>query len=261
MGWRDDPSWKVVYPDQRIFLMREHNWALVAWEIALNKGWTEKNATLYQIDHHFDDAATGASVPGLIEATSVEELASLTSEVTVYDEKIGKDNYVLAGFARESIQKVVYVCPKHTSLKEKDPFDLDRWKDKDVHDILKAIPQERLERYTGKHFLSIEDLEKHITDEGSLPYANAKPMILSIDLDIFVEYEETSQLVLKKMKDEGTIRKQLQFLKSASDWGATVVAISPFYLGGDENAEFLVNLFLEEFNLSNVESQSWSHLF
>ncbi|MCP8969199.1 UPF0489 family protein [Ectobacillus ponti] len=266
MGWREDRSWKVVFPEQHVFLLREHNWGFIAWEHALEQGWTTRNATVFQLDNHMDDAYDGAIVPGVIEAKSARELYPLTREVLGHQKIVGMDNYLFAAFARETIQKVVYVCPKHKSVKDREPLDLSRWEEKDIASLQSALPEGRLELYRGKHLLSIEDLQKYEQDEGYLPYLDGQSradhsVILSIDFDIFTEYlEMVKEPGDVKLKDEETIREQMRYIKNAYQWDVITVALSPWYVGGEENAEIILRLFLEEFGLNLGQAQDWSVL-
>lgn len=94
MEWKNNDDWKVVFPKQKIFLMKHHNWAFVAWELACENDWIKKDSTLFHVDQHLDAAIDGAQVPGLLKATGLQELSNLTASTLGNDTIVGIDNFI-----------------------------------------------------------------------------------------------------------------------------------------------------------------------
>src|SRR5699024_10056594 len=47
-------SWKIKYPERNIYIMRDHNWAFSAWEIARLNKTIMTNVRLLHVDFHDD---------------------------------------------------------------------------------------------------------------------------------------------------------------------------------------------------------------
>ncbi|QWI47263.1 UPF0489 family protein [Bacillus mycoides] len=116
-GLKDD-KWKEIFPEEKVFIMKHHNWAFVAWDLARDKGWIKDNATLVHIDQHLDAAVDSASVQGILQAKGLEELSNLTICEYGKNGLVGTDNFSRAGFARETIQSVIYVSPDEDSTEQ-----------------------------------------------------------------------------------------------------------------------------------------------
>ncbi|MFE6166998.1 UPF0489 family protein [Viridibacillus arvi] len=255
MAWREDDNWKLVFPKQKIFLMKHHNWAFVAWDLARDMGWIQDNATLIHVDQHLDAAIDGAMVSGLLKADGLNELTLLTECSLGNEEFVGIDNFIWAGFARETIQKIVYVSPE-----EQDGlFD----QEEHILYLKKHLSKERIEQHTAIQFDSIEVLE--IVNRGNLMnfYIENHSLILDLDLDFFAYQSETeSGHTCYILKDKKEIRRNLRTLREMYTWDAITVALSPeeWYIGGSDNAEHVLKLFLEEFQVDFSEGKDWSVL-
>ncbi|MGG4555225.1 hypothetical protein [Paenibacillus humicus] len=53
--WAKNIEWRVHTPDKQIFLMRDHNWAFAAWEIARLEGKIGEKSLVVHVDSHFDE--------------------------------------------------------------------------------------------------------------------------------------------------------------------------------------------------------------
>jgi len=255
MTWRDDDNWKLVFPEQKIFLMKHHNWAFVAWDLARDQRWIEDNATLFHVDQHLDAAIDGARVPRLLQATRFKELSYLTRSELGNATFVGIDNFIWAGFARETIQSIIYVSPE-------DPeglFDQDS-----QFDYLKEhLTKERIGTLGGCWWSSMETLEFAKQMSLMTSYTEGKSLILDLDLDFFAYKSETETgHTCYLLKDTEEIRENLRTLKEMYSWDAITVALSPedWYIGGPDNAEFILKLFLEEFQVDLSQGKDWSVL-
>lgn len=255
MSWRHNENWKLVFPEQKIFLMKHHNWAFVAWDLARDHGWIKDNATLFHVDQHLDAVIDGAKVPNLLQATGLKELSDLTKSQIGNETCVGIDNFIWAGFARETIQSIIYISPE-------DPDELFDHQSQ-IEWLQGYLPKERIETLGGRWWSSMETLEfakqKKIIDS----YTEGKSLILDLDLDFFAyESQDDTGHTCYILKETEIIRKNLRSLREIYSWDAITVALSPedWYIGGPDNAEFVLKLFLEEFNVDLSQGQDWSIL-
>jgi len=51
---KNDVEYRVCFPEQRIFISEDHNWAFSAWEIGKQRGYIDFGAALVHIDAHVD---------------------------------------------------------------------------------------------------------------------------------------------------------------------------------------------------------------
>ncbi|KMM37933.1 UPF0489 family protein [Guptibacillus hwajinpoensis] len=255
MDWKNNDGWKKVFPKERIFLMKHHNWAFIAWDLALDKGWVNKNATLFHIDQHLDAAIDGAQVPGLLKATGLKELSDLTASTLGNDRIVGIDNFIWAGVARETIQRILYVSPEENEDLFNQELHLQELKD--------CLLEERIEQHWGMQWESIEMLEFAKKRNLLNIFTKDNSLILDLDLDYFAfGSQNESGHTIYKLKNREEIQTDLRCLKNLYSWDAITIAISPedWYIGGQDNAEYVLNLFLEEFHLDLTEARDWSVL-
>ncbi|TKI31146.1 peptide arginase family protein [Bacillus mycoides] len=255
-NWIKDDKWKVVFPEEKVFIMKHHNWAFTAWDLARDKGWIKNNSTLVHVDQHLDAAIDGAMVPGILEAKGLDELSKLTKERYGSTDFVGTDNFIWAGFARGTIQTIVYVSPEEP----REPlFDSER----QFRNLQGALGKERIEELMGTQRSSLEMLES-TKERGYMEvYTLNRSLILDLDLDFFAYKTETETgNTIYVLKDESEIRENLKTLKQIYNWDIITVALSPevHHIGGIDNALYVLNLFLEEFNLDLKQGKSWSIL-
>lgn len=253
--WQKDDNWKVVFPEQKIFLMKHHNWAFIAWDLARDMGWINNNATLIHVDQHLDASIDGAMVPGLLKARGLKELSSLTKSETGNDHIVGIDNFIWAGFARETIETVIYISPEERD----DLFDLNSHSFYLQH----YIPLKRIEKFSGVRWSSMETFETAKQKDLMKSYTDGKSLILDLDLDFFAHQSETETgHTCYVLKDIEEIRSNLRSLREMYTWDTITVALSPedWHIGGKDNAKLVLNLFLEEFQVDLSQGKEWSTL-
>jgi hypothetical protein len=49
-----DSEFRICFPEQKIFISRDHNWAFSAWEIGRLRNYINPGATVVHIDGHLD---------------------------------------------------------------------------------------------------------------------------------------------------------------------------------------------------------------
>ncbi|MEK4080327.1 UPF0489 family protein [Solibacillus sp. FSL W7-1472] len=255
MTWREDDNWKVVFPEQKIFIMKHHNWAFVAWDLARKNAWINSDSVLIHVDQHLDAALDGAQVPGLKEAKGLKQLSELTAGTLGNDRIVGIDNFIWAGFARETIQRILYVSPEEQDELSDNELQSRELKGYTSKERVDNIWVKRLDSVEMLEFIKRRNLLNLFTDGHSL--------ILDLDLDYFAfESQTETGHTIYQLKDTEEIKKDLKVLKNLYSWDAITVALSPedWYIGGSENAEYVLNLFLEEFELNLSQGKSWSAL-
>jgi hypothetical protein len=255
ISWREE-NWKVVFPEKKMFLMKEHNWAFIAWHLAMKNGWINESANLVHVDGHLDANSDSLRVPYLKEADTLEELSSLTKEEEGDFNFVGIDNFIFAGLAKNSIGKVSYVCPSKLD-EQGGPFDLS-YPIRAFDGITDVLTEEKISQYTnGYRFYSI--LEFQTFTKNSNFFMDNHSFILDLDLDVFIEEYWSDRLGANTFRliEESEIRRQLLVLKAIYKWDCITVAISPYYCHSEENASKLLEIFNYIFEVNIDEGLPW----
>lgn len=243
MGWIGK-DYKVCFPEKRIFISRDHNWAFAAWEMNRLYGGTE-NATLIHVDAHLDDVWDGISVNGLYEIKSQEDIYSVTEQLKI-------DNFIWAGFATNAIDNIIYVTRRTNRQQNHNPFDLTDWEFSNlelepVRELLKR------KKYKGLRFDSIEQFAE-MSDENIEKHIKNQSIILDLDLDYFNLSDDLHNPILMEAE---IIKEHLKYLRDLYDWDLITVAMSPIYCGGEDECWHIYELFLEVFNLNLADAMVW----
>ena len=243
MTWRHDMNYRVCFPENKIYISRNHQWAFAAWALGKAKGWTGSNPTLLHVDAHLDDTWDGVMAEGLHEIQSTADYLEVAARLEI-------DNFIWAGFAAELIDRILYVCPQDED--PSDPFDLSDWNlDGEQLAPIKALLEKR--SYAGTRFESIEDFRLH--GMGELSQAAKGSVILDLDLDVFAEHDQESGRIALKTEDQ--IREELAYLRDLHPYALVTVALSPSFCGGDDNCDRLYDLFMETFELRQSDAKIW----
>ncbi|MFP3509405.1 UPF0489 family protein [Peribacillus sp. SIMBA_075] len=237
-------NYKVCFPEHKIFVMCDHNWAFAAWELSKVYDFIEPNATLVHVDAHLDDLPDGILANGLGSIKNKQDVYNVT-------EKLQIANFIWAGFATDSIDNIIYVTPKTNETQSHDPFDLSDWKFNECELELSELLSRK--KYQGKRLQTIEDLVYEKVNGRISQYLNNKPVILDLDLDYF----NTSQYFEPELMDDEKIRKNLISLRDLYDWDLITVALSPLFCGGDDACWHIYEIFLEVFNLDLTKTELW----
>ncbi|WP_197207613.1 UPF0489 family protein [Cytobacillus firmus] len=237
-------DFRVCFPDRNIYISSEHNWAFAAWELHKRTGKMKPNATLIHVDAHLDDVWDGLEVKGLHDIKEPEDLFKVAGELKI-------DNFIWPAVGTGTIDKVIYVSQQNYG---DEPFNFSEWdfsypQLKPVKDILDN------DKYIGLRYWNLEEFVANKDIEAVTKLIDGKDLVLDLDLDYFNINE--NNLVQDNLMDEQKIIDNLTTLRDLYPWSLITVALSPYYCGGDKNAEYLLGLFCKVFDLNPEESLSW----
>ncbi|MGC5324435.1 UPF0489 family protein [Brevibacillus sp. SYSU BS000544] len=250
MYWQDQFDWKVRYPEKRIYLMRQHNWAFAAWELEKVKGNLMNQSLLVHVDAHLDDTPDGVFVTGLHEANTEEEILAVAKGHDYVKSGAAPsncmqiDNFIWASVARGTIGETIFVSHQDEEVLSLDVlFDEAFLKgNENCMEILSRLPEGCT--YQHQRYLDIQSFLSGVTLASN---QMAQTKILDIDLDYFN--------LSKSSKDE--IQKSLQDLRNFTKWDVITVALSPEFCGGNETAKQLLDIFLQVFELQLSAADEW----
>lgn len=267
MEWLEDNSWRKKHNTKDIYLMVNHKWAFVIWEIARIRKTINEKAILIHVDSHLDD------VPELVEderyfsANSIEDFLRLAEyERSELDEdefttnyELRMDNFIIPSFLRGTIQDIMYVSDqKLDEIRVEHMENAARENKKDYTnmsgDTNDYILNKCYRRIEGQD-KSIEryySVEEYLEEIDLLPPNQSK--ILDLDLDYF---NDSNNTLVPNLKSDEVIRDNLKRLKEHCDWDMITVALSPLYCGGDEECMHILKLFLETFELNIDDFNDW----
>ncbi len=215
-----EASWKIIYPDRKIYLMRNHNWAFSAWELGRIKKEIQPGARLLHVDFH-DDYCDPSQV---IHKIDTEQDALQAGEgLEIFDfiraaQQTGtiKDVYTIGDYDRPPDE----VCHSYTLNQFENEY--------------------RMEFFNSESQSLILDLD--------LDFFN-----LHAYRNIEKNYDDNPF----RYSDE-FIRKQLGYFRQYNDvWDLLTVCISPEHCGGYQTAQEILDIFLECFDLNNEEYIQW----
>ncbi|OPA73731.1 hypothetical protein BVG16_26950 [Paenibacillus selenitireducens] len=243
--WAHD--YRVCFPDQQVYISRNHQWAFAAWEIGRRSGKLKEQATLLHVDAHLDDTWDGVLAEGLHTIRHDEDIMTVTEQLEI-------DNFIWAGFATGALDHILYVSP--TVVDDSDPFDVSSWnlegeQMRPVRDLL----QKR--SYQGKRFDGIRDFMMYMDRHPvhSLRMDDHHSVILDLDLDVFKLHPDDFDD--PGLVSETQIREELRFLRQLYPYDMITVALSPAFCGGDLNCSILYRIFLEVFELESSKAIVW----
>ena len=237
-------DFRICYPDKKIYISANHNWAFAAWELHKRAGKIKPNATLIHVDAHLDDIWDGLEVEGLHDIKNYEDVIEVAGKLKI-------ENFIWPAVGTGAIDKVIYVSQQTYSG---DPFDFDDWdfeypQHKPVEDILNSG------KYIGLRYWNIEEFLANLNSEEVKVHVENKDLILDLDLDYFNEIENDS--VEPNIMDEQKVIENLTTLRDLYPWSLITVSLSPFFCGGDDNASYLFGLFSKVFGLKTEDALEW----
>lgn len=261
--WMKDKKWRKKVKDQNIFLMRDHNYAFAAWEIARLRGILTEKATLIHVDSHLDDVPDAVAYPDLFQDIKTEEqaieLASPRESSSTPPEHtcMGIDNFIWPAIVRNTIKNVYYICDQkqeHISKEMlsnlvKNPISHDERSLERNKFLLNHLNQNGNKIY---RYDSLDDFKVH--EKEFIEKSMGRKLILDLDLDFFNKPMMINEI---NLQSENKIRDDLLYLKNFVNWDVITVAISPEYSGGEEGSVYLLNLFLEIFNIYDKKFIDW----
>jgi len=267
MEWLKDSNWNMKHKDKEIYLMVNHKWAFIVWEIARIHKTINENALLVHVDSHLDDVPELVVDERYFVAENEQDFIELVqferseededSHSTNYELKM--DNFIFPAFLRSTIQDIIYVSDQNLEeIRVEDIYksasgETNRYHDKSggTNDYTLTKCFEKIEglNKTIQRFYSVED---YLTSFNSLPANQSK--ILDLDLDYF---NDSNNVLEPNLKNEEIIRENLKQLKENCEWDLITVALSPRYCGGDDECLYILDLFLEVFELEPSDFLDW----
>lgn len=215
-------DWKIKYPGKNIYVMRDHNWSFSAWEIGRLNHEVASETKLLHVDFHDD----------FLEPTSDIDVSNIRSEKEALDIA---SQFEIFEFIKPSIRTgtigEVYMVGDY---------------DRPPTGVHHSYTFNQFENEYRKCFFTND--EKH-------------SYILDLDLDFF----DTNCHRFSEGKYDGSphhysetyIKNQLAALKNYTDWDLITVCISPEYCGGDEGGQYLLDMFIEVFELEEEKFIYW----
>ncbi|MED4784712.1 UPF0489 family protein [Brevibacillus choshinensis] len=256
MEWFHNFDWKVVFPEQRMYIMRQHNWAFAAWEIERLKGNLRQQSLLVHVDAHLDDTPDGVFVPGLLEAKSVEQIMTVAQG---HDYASGQacpqdcmqiDNFIWASVARDTIGETIFVSHQDDEVLSLEMlrYDAIHKRNENCQNIIAKLSAGCT--YTHQRF---RDLLSFLSDVDQKQWDTQQTKILDIDLDYF----NLSEDVTPRLQPIEEIRASLHTLRNLCQWDVITIALSPEYCGGEEEAAYILSAFMEAFEIDIACGQRW----
>lgn len=257
MHWKDQFDWKVWYPEKRIYLMRQHNWAFAAWELEKARGNLMKHSLLVHVDAHLDDTPDGVFVTGLHEANTEEEILAVAKGHDYAQSGAAPshcmqiDNFIWASVARGTIGETIFVSHQDEEVLSLDVlFNEAFLKGNDnCMEILSKLPEGCT--YQHQRYLDIQSFLSGVTLDS---HQMAQTKILDIDLDYF---NLSKQFDCPQFLPKDDIQKSLQDLRNFTKWDVITVALSPEFCGGNETVKLLLDIFLQVFELELSVAVEW----
>ncbi|PAD84939.1 hypothetical protein CHH57_01840 [Niallia circulans] len=211
---------RFCFPDKNIYISRDHNFAFAAWEIARLRNIIKPNASLIHIDNHLDYCDPELSKT--INIKNEKDAIELASGLDIAE-------FIIAGQFTGTIGKCFTISDDGVDVEQSEVFK---------------------RAYTYNHYEQIYRRKWFEETEGT-------DVILDLDLDFFntntKDYNNNPILL-----SDDIVKTHLKNIKECTwSWDLITVALSPEHCGGDEASLYLLNLFLEVFELKIEEAVIW----
>ncbi|MDQ0496925.1 UPF0489 family protein [Paenibacillus brasilensis] len=255
--WENDVNWKVHTDNKKVYIMREHNWAFAAWELAKLDERIKEQSLVVHVDAHLDDVPDGVLVKNLLEAKTESEILSLsqghdytTGSLSSESYLMRIDNFIWASLARKTIEEVIYV-----SRYRDDIFTLEELREEETQ-LSKLIRSKLPINFNYKHqrFREIDDFLHAFDQDSFSKKVGNRSAILDLDLDVFNEVDDTIEPVITPLFQ---VRDQVERLLNLYPWDIITIAISPIYCGGHSEAELLLDNVLKVMNIEITDLSKW----
>lgn len=254
--WEYDVHWKVQTNDNRIIIMRDHNWAFGAWEIARLESRIKQNSLLVHVDSHLDDAIDGVLLEGLFEANNKEQILELSRGFNYLSREspdrsyMKYDNFIWPSLARETIGEIIYV-----SRDKKDMEKLEELKKGDSAEsklILSKLPLNF--EHVHQRYTTIEEFLQRYDSKSFSDLVLNRSAILDLDIDVFNFSDDYN--MNPDLRPLHEVRELTEDLFNLYPWDLITIAISPEYCGGALEAEMLLDNVMKvmKLDLSTMEN-------
>ncbi|MBO3789594.1 hypothetical protein FH505_10680 [Bacillus velezensis] len=212
-------GYRISFPNKKIFIMRDHNFAFAAWEIGRLRGDIQPGASLIHIDAHLDYCDNPVNAKGIDSELKAKEVAS----------QLDVSEFILPAQRIGTIKKCFTISDDSVHIEQNDTFQ---------------------RAYSYNHYEQNLRHRWYKETEGT-------SVILDLDLDFFNknfnDYNSNAVLL-----PEDSIITQLENIRDNMwVWDMITVALSPEYCGGERESDYLFELFLNVFGLNIEEAVSW----
>lgn len=268
-NWMLDEEWRKKVTGRNIYLMRDHNYAFSAWEIGRINGDLKSNSVLVHVDSHLDDVAESIEVPGILndintakKAIDIAKQFDWTKGEMPERIYVRIDNFIWPAIVRNTIGDVYYISDdpqeesNESNLRKQisDPYSF--YKRKDIRNDSIAELQLNNIIENQKKISRFQSIESFKTEAESFQKdIQGKTLILDLDLDYF--NDSNIYNADPEIREEDQIRRNFDFVKNLANWDMITVALSPEHCGGEEACNYLLQLFLESFEINNDELIDW----
>ncbi|AOZ93640.1 hypothetical protein [Paenibacillus crassostreae] len=256
LDWEMDINWKVRTQDNRICIIRDHNWSFAAWEIGRLNDQIRNKSLVVHVDAHLDNAIDGALVTGLQEATTIEQIIEVCSS---YDSSLGQtpksnmmhiDNFIWSSLVRGTIEEVIYVSRDNQELNT--IANLSEQNDPQTQLVLEKLPPDC--NYRTTRFMNIDDFLMSSVAQDLGAYLGERTAILDLDIDVFNDSDRMFDPELIPMHQ---VREYTKKLYGLYQWDMITIAISPSYCGGILEAQLLLENVLKALDIDVQSTITW----
>ncbi|MCY8539444.1 UPF0489 family protein [Bacillus haynesii] len=212
-------EYRICFPDNKIFISRDHNFAFAAWEIGILRGYIKPGASLIHIDAHLDYCDNSINAKGIDSEDKAIEIAS----------QLDIAEFIIPAQRKGTIKGCFTISDDEVHIEQTDIFQ---------------------RAYSYNHYEQILRQKWYKETDGT-------SMILDLDLDYFnknyIDYNSNAVLL-----PSDVIKTQLKNIKDYMwDWDMITVALSPEHCGGEKECQYLFGLFLDVFGLNIEDAVSW----
>lgn len=216
---KNNSEYRVCFPEKRIFISEDHNWAFSAWEIGRQRGYIDSGAALIHIDAHVDYVDPKIEI---VEITTEQEAIN-------FGGNLGIAEFIIPAQQIGTIGNVYTISNDSVYINEGTEFK---------------------RAYTLNHF-------EHLYRVDWFDETEDKSVILDLDLDFF-NFNYQDMYSNPVLLTEQLIRRELEYIKdSIWEWDMITVALSPDFCGGEEAGKYLFDLFLDVFDLDIRKAVPW----
>jgi UPF0489 domain len=217
-----DSSWKIKYPGQNIYIMRDHNWAFAAWEIARINKEIKSGAKLLHVDFHDDYCEPLEKVT---KVETIDEALQIAEDLEIFE-------FIKAAEETGTIKDVFMIGDYNSP----------------PNGVFHSYTYNQFENQYRMDFFKNEN-EDHILDLD-LDFFNIhayQGIEQNYDNNSFRYSEEYINYHMERLK---------QYYVEG-DWDLITVSISPEHCGGAQTSQEIFDIFLEIFELENEKFTTW----
>ncbi|WDQ34964.1 UPF0489 family protein [Paenibacillus marchantiae] len=223
---------RICFPEKRVYIMRDHNWAYYAWDIAKSLKYINKESSLIHVDAHLDDLFDQLEIVdnGWDTVDSLQDSHDYASKTAI-------DEFLAPAFAKGLFNNIIFLSNENVP----DAF----------HEGNQTIMGRE---YRGAQFTSFSAFKSQIESGKLNSLLKGRTKVLDLDLDYF--NLGTHMYSGQILKSDNEIVEILTYLKNYP-WDFITVAQSPEFCGDDDAAKHIYNLFCSVFDLNIEDATYW----